>query len=617
MATETMNRPFFGGGDAAPATVSACFEAQAARMPDSVAVVSGKEQVTYRELDERGNQLARYLQHAGVGPETLVGLAMDRTHEMLVAMMAILKAGGAYLPLDPAYPAARNAFVIQDSQTKLVVTTEKIRCSLPETSARIISLDGDALAIGKEGRGKVQSLATESNLAYVMYTSGSTGKPKGVMIENHNVINFFAGMDIALGSTPGVWLAVTSVCFDISVLELLWTLTRGFQVVVDRADGTELPGQIRKHRVTHFQSTPSLVRAMAQDPESLSALTSLKQLLIGGEAFPHSLLSLLRPSYVGEIHNMYGPTETTTWSTTCLVPESAVTISIGKPILNTQVYVLDSEMKPVPAGEDGELLIGGEGVARGYFNRPELTAERFVPNPFHPGGRLYRTGDMARFLEDGNLEYLGRTDSQVKIRGFRIELGEIEARLEQQHGIQQAVVTVHEDKRGDRLLVAYLIAKPGQTTTTEALRNGLEAELPPYMVPSQFRFLEAFPLTPNGKIDRKALPQDVAPGGNEQSQSNDPGDDPGGQIEQMLAAAWAEALGLSQVRRSDNFFDLGGHSLSALRVSSTIQRLFQLDFPLQTFIRIPVLSDQAKELEDRLMEAVDSESSARAFGQAS
>ena len=603
MATETLGRNVPGGGSATPETIASYFEEQVTCTPDAVAVISGDEQLTYRELDARANQLARYLQSAGVGPETLVGLAMDRSHHVLVAMLAILKSGGAYLPLDPAYPADRNAFVIEDSQTRLVVTTEKIRQSLPETSARIISLDGDAAAISQQSAAHVRSSAAANNLAYVMYTSGSTGRPKGVMIEHHNVTNFFDGMDICLGRTPGVWLAVTSICFDISVLELLWTLTRGFTVVVYRPDGSELPGQIRKHRVTHFQSTPSLVRAMALDADSLTALASLKQILIGGEAFPVSLLSLLRPAYTGEIHNMYGPTETTIWSTTDMVPQSADAITIGKPILNTQVYVLDSEMQPVPEGEEGELLIGGDGVARGYFNRPELTAERFVPDPFRPGGRLYRTGDLARFLPDGSLDYLGRTDFQVKIRGFRIELGEIEAHLEQQPGVQQAVVMAHEDKGGDKLLVAYLVPKDGQSTTSEALRSALEAKLPPYMMPSQFIFIESFPLTSNGKIDRKALPKEVAPAAGSDSQPNDLD----GQIEQMLAATWAEALGLAQVRRSDNFFDLGGHSLSALKVAFKIQQIFQVDFPLQTFIRIPVLCDQARELEGLLMEAVDSE----------
>jgi len=607
MATGTLDSNSAAGRESSPVTIAVQFEEQVARTPDSVAVISGETQLTYRELDGRANQLARYLQLADVGPDTLVGLAMDRTHEMLVAMLAILKAGGAYLPLDPAYPAARNAFVIEDSKTKLVVTTERTRPSVPETAARIISLDGrDASAIGQQTREPVRSKAAENNLAYVMYTSGSTGKPKGVMIENHNVTNFFAGMDIALGRIPGVWLAVTSICFDISVLELLWTLTRGFSVVVYRPDGSELPGQIRKHKVTHFQSTPSLVRAMALDPDSLMALSSLRQLLIGGEAFPISLLSLLRPSYTGEIHNMYGPTETTIWSTTYPVPKSAEIIPVGKPILKTQVYVLDAEMKPAPEGEEGELFIGGEGVARGYMNRPDLTSERFLADPFLPGSRMYRTGDLARFLPDGNLEYLGRTDFQVKIRGFRIELGEIESHLEQQLAVQQAVVMAQEDKGGDKLLVAYLVAKQGQTTTPETLRSALEAKLPPYMMPSQFIFLESFPLTSNGKIDRKALPKETPP-----AAAGDDGQpaELDGQIEEMLAATWAEALGLSHVGRKDNFFDLGGHSLSALKVAFKIQQIFQVDFPLQTFIQIPVLHDQARKLEELLMEAVDSEGS--------
>jgi amino acid adenylation domain-containing protein len=604
MSAETLDRKPLQDPNVHLATIAGEFAQQVERTPDAIAVISEDTQLTYRQLDARSNQLARYLQNAGVGPETLVGLAMNRTHHMLIAMLAILKSGGAYLPLDPAYPADRNAFVIEDSKTKLVVTTEQIRPSLPQTAATVISLDGDAAAIGEQTSEAVQSSAAGSNLAYVMYTSGSTGKPKGVMIEHHNVINFFAGMDIALGSTPGVWLAVTSICFDISVLELLWTITRGFTVVIYRPDGSELPGQIRKHKVTHFQSTPSLVRAMALDADSLAALASLKQLLIGGEAFPVSLLSMLRPAYSGEIHNMYGPTETTIWSTTYMVPESGDVMPVGKAILNTQLYVLDADMRQVPFGEEGELFIGGDGVARGYFGRPELTGERFLADPFLAGGRIYRTGDLARFLPDGDLEYLGRTDFQVKIRGFRIELGEIEAHLEQQPGVQQAVVMAEEDKGGDKLLVAYLIAKPDQNPTSDNLRSALEAKLPPYMMPSQFIFLQTFPLTSNGKIDRKMLPQQKAvltAAGADQAGELD------GQIEEMLAATWAEGLGLPRVNRNDNFFDLGGHSLSALRVAFKIQQIFQVDFPLQTFIQIPVLSEQARRLEDLLTAAVDAD----------
>ena len=490
----------------ADATIAAAFERQGARTPDAIAVVSGEHELTYRELDARANKLARTLQSAGAAPDTLVGLAVERSHEMMVALLGILKSGAAYMPLDPFYPAARIAFTMDDSQTALIVTTEAIRSGLPKHFARVISVDGDAEMIAEQDDAPVVSQAEGGNLAYVMYTSGSTGEPKGVMIEQHNVINFFDGMDRAIGKGPGTWLAVTSVCFDISVLELLWTLTRGFKVVVHRPDGQlEVPAEIRKHGVTHFQSTPSLTRALAVDPDAKAALGTLKQLLLGGEALPASMIAMLRPDYKGEIFNMYGPTETTIWSTTYEVRGVEEAMPIGKPILNTQIYVLDAEMRPVPRGDIGELFIGGDGVARGYLFRPELTAERFLGDPFLDGNRIYKTGDLVRFRADGNLEYLGRTDFQVKIRGFRIELGEIEAQLEQQPGVQQAVVNACEDKGGDKLLVAYIVAKADQPASAEALRTALAVILPPYMMPSQFVFLEEFPLTENGKIDRKSL----------------------------------------------------------------------------------------------------------------
>jgi amino acid adenylation domain-containing protein len=583
-------------------TITRLFEDQAARTPNDIAAVSGDLRVTYRELDARSNRLARHLQSAGVGTETLIGLAIDRSHEMLIAMLAILKSGGAYVPIDPSYPSARIALLIEDSQLGFILTTEQLRATLPATPARIISLDGDAEAIAAQSPDSMPSSATGNNLAYVMYTSGSTGKPKGVMVEHRNVVNFFAGMDQIIGVQSGTWLAVTSISFDISVLELLWTLTRGFQVVIHgEGNSDQIPAEILRHGVTHFQSTPSLLRALVSDPQSLEALGKLKKILIGGEALPASLVDALRQSFTGEIYNMYGPTETSIWSTVYRLQQQRSSIPIGKPIVNTQVYVLDSQLQQVPPGEIGDLFIGGDGVVRGYLNRPGLTAERFVSDPFRQGGRLYRTGDLARFLTDGNLEFMGRADFQVKIRGYRIELGEIEAILEQQAGVKQAVVVAREELQADKILAAYVVAKAGESMNPDALRRALEAALPNYMVPSHFVVLESLPLTANGKIDRNVLP----PISLQAKISAVDGEGPRGEFEKLLAKAWTEALGLERISRDDNFFNLGGHSLAALKIAFNIQQEFQVDFPLQMFVQCPVLSEQAKRLEEMVVEQAD------------
>jgi amino acid adenylation domain-containing protein/FkbM family methyltransferase len=577
-------------------------EEQAARTPDQVALVFDEQRITYGELNRRANKLAHYLKGLGIGPDVLVGIYLPRSIEMAVGMFGILKAGGAYVPIDPSYPSARIALMIEDSQLGFLLTTHEVRAALPASNARIISLDVDAESIAAQSYASVPASANKNNLAYVIYTSGSTGKPKGVMVEHRNVVNFFAGMDRILGVEAGTWLAVTSISFDISALELLWTLTRGFKVVIhDEGNSDKIPAEIRRHGVTHLQLTPSLLRALTSDPPTLEALGRLKKILIGGEALPASLVASLRQSFSGEIYNMYGPTETAIWSTVYHVQEQRSSIPIGKPIVNTQVYVLDSQLQLVPPGGIGNLLIGGDGVVRGYLNRPELTAERFVSDPFRPGGRLYRTGDLARFLPDGNLEFLGRADFQVKIRGFRIELGEIEATLEQQPGVKQAVVVAREDRQADKILAAYVVAKTGNFVNAELLRGALEAALPNYMLPSYFVFLEKLPLTANGKIDRNALPPIALTAGT----SSGAGEDPRGEFEQVLAKAWGEALGRSRICRQDNFFHLGGHSLAALKIAFKSQQEFHVDFPLQMFVQYPVLSEQAKRLEDMVVEQAD------------
>ena len=379
-------------------TIAELFMQQVAKTPDAVALVAQDRQLTYRQLDAHSNRLARQLQGIGVKPDTLVGVAMGRSETLVVSLLAILKAGGAYVPLDPTHPQDRLSLIIEDSGVSILLTTSnwQPRLSWHLSQLTVLNID-ESLDVQNPAINASDPVATgvvSSNLAYVIYTSGSTGKPKGVMLENRNVVNFFTAMDLAIGCDPGVWLAVTSVSFDISVLELLWTLTRGFKVVVHGDEGTAtIADEIARNGVTHLQMTPSLARMLTLDARAFAALGSLKQILLGGEAVPASLIQHLRQVFNGEIHNMYGPTETTIWSTTHLVHEPGSTVSIGRPIANTQIFMLDAELKPVPVGDIGELFIGGDGVARGYWNRPDLTAERFLTLPALSHQRIYRTGD--------------------------------------------------------------------------------------------------------------------------------------------------------------------------------------------------------------------------------
>lgn len=577
-------------------TIAQQFEQQAARTPDAVAVVSAGTSLTYRELDQRSNQLAHYLQQLGLKPDKLVGVAMERSSEMLIGLLAILKAGGAYVPMDPSYPAQRIALMMEDSDAQVILATEHTRPYLGKASRHIVSVDGDATAIGAMESNSVLSTANGQNLAYVIYTSGSTGKPKGVMIEHHNVVNFFTGMDRAIGAEPGVWLAVTSISFDISVLELFWTLTRGFKVILHGDEGVQtIPDEIRRHGVTHLQSTPSLARMIALNSDGLASLGQLKKLFLGGEALPVSLVRQLRGAFHGDMFNMYGPTETTIWSTICPIIGDPDVIPIGRPIANTQVYVVDSLLQTVPPGEAGDLYIGGDGVVRGYWQRPELTAERFPENPFRPGTRMYRTGDIARYLPDGNLEFLGRSDFQVKLRGFRIEFGEIEAAIESQPAVGQAAVAAIEFKPEDKRLVAYVVPKPGLTLEIAALREALAITLPEYMVPSVFVPLSEFPLTPNGKIDRKALPSPTAL----EDEPVAPQELPRNELERMITEAWKDALGTNSVGLNENFFDLGAHSLMVAEVHAQLQIQLDREFSLVDLFQFPTVTALANHLQGK------------------
>ena len=585
-------------------TIVQLFEQQVARTPDAVAVVSAGRGLTYRELDWRSHQLARHLHQLGVHTETLVGIAVERSVEMMVGLLAILKAGGAYVPMDPSYPAKRIALMIEDSDAPVILATERTRSCLGNTSRQIVSIDGaiesaaDAISTHSTS---LSSTASGQNLAYVIYTSGSTGKPKGVMIEHRNVVNFFTGMDRAIGSEPGVWLAVTSISFDISVLELFWTLTRGFQVIIHGDEGTQtIPDEIRQYHVTHMQSTPSLARMIAVNPDGLASLGRLKKLFLGGEALPPSLIRQLRQAFRGEMHNMYGPTETTIWSTTFPIMGDSDSIPIGKPIANTQVYVLDSGLQPVAAGEPGDLYIGGDGVVRGYWQRPDLTAEKFLSDPFRPGNRMYRTGDIARFLPGRDLEFLGRADFQLKLRGFRIEIGEIEAALENQAGVGQAAVAAREftsrlqtqTHTEDKRLVAYVVPKSGTELEVADLRAALAATLPEYMVPSNFVFLDSFPLTANGKIDRNALPHPSTL----ENETSAASEMPRNELEGVTAQAWKDALGVDSVGLDENFFDLGAHSLMVAEVHMQLQQVLGRELSLVDLFQFPTVTALANHL---------------------
>ncbi|ANW59334.1 non-ribosomal peptide synthetase [Burkholderia pseudomallei] len=565
------------------------FEAQAARTPEAIAVACGAHALSYAALNRRANRLAHYLRAHGAGPERVVALALERSVDMMVGLLGILKSGSAYLPLDPAYPAERLAYIVDDARPALLLTEAALRDDWRDAGVPVVLLDADGPAIdacpdhnpddaGRDAR-------TLSSLAYVIYTSGSTGRPKGVMIEHRNLANLLG----AMGEQPGigahdVLLAVTSLSFDIAALELFLPLLHGARAVIaardDAADPARLAHLIESSGASLMQATPSTWRMLAQHgwPRSARPLT----LLCGGEALPPALAERLL-AHVPVIWNLYGPTETTVWSTVRRVTTPVV--DIGGPIANTQVYVLDERLRPAPIGVAGELYIGGAGVARGYLNRPELTRERFVDDPFRRGGRLYRTGDLARRRADGNLEYLGRNDFQVKIRGFRIELGEIEAQLAKAHGVQGVALAARDTPTADKRLVAYYVGD----ASAAALREHAAARLPAYMVPAAYVRLAAWPLTPNGKLDRAALP---AP--DDEAYARAEYEAPRGEHECKLAAIWRAVLQVERIGRHDDFFELGGHSLLAVRAITAMRDAFGSDTSLRDLFARPVLKDLAE-----------------------
>jgi amino acid adenylation domain-containing protein len=553
-------------------------EEQVERTPHATAVEFDGRQLTYSELNERSTQFARHLRTLGVGPEVLAAVYIERSLEMVIALLGILKAGGAYLPVDLAFPRERIAFMLDDAQPRVLVTVTKLLADLPPNQSQVVCVD-DFPA----GRDEPASRPSESrDLAYLLYTSGSTGKPKGVEICHRALVNFLHSMR----ATPGMdardtLLSVTSLSFDIFGLEIWLPLTVGAKVVIVppevAKDGRELAAAIERCGATVMQATPATWRLLLD--AGWEGRPNLK-ILCGGEAWPPQLAEQLQPR-CASLWNMYGPTETTIWSAVHRV-ETGKPILVGRPIANTRFYVVDAHMQPAPAGVPGELLIGGDGLARGYWNRPELTAEKFIPDPFSPdaAARLYRTGDLVRYLADGNVEFLGRIDHQVKLRGFRIELGEIESVLRSHPGVKEAVAAVPAE--AEKRLVAYVVLAGEPACTSAELRDYLRRKLPDYMVPAAFVSMKALPLTPNGKVDRKALP---LPGADTAAELSGAYVAPDSDAEQKIAAIWKEVLGVARVGRNNNFFDLGGTSLLLMGVHSRLRQAFGNDITMVDLFR--------------------------------
>jgi amino acid adenylation domain-containing protein len=584
-------------------SVHQLFEAQVERTPDAVAVVSENEQLSYRELNARANKLARYLQRLGVGPEVLVGICVKRSVEMMVGLLGILKAGGAYVPLDPAYPKQRLKFMLDDAQAPVLLTQQLLLEALPEHKGKVICLDRDWESVARESDANVDSRVQPENLAYVIYTSGSTGKPKGVTIQHKSLVNWTTRAAIEYGLKPDDRvLQFSSISFDTAAEEIYPCLTLGGTLVL-RSDSMSysIPAFLQKCR--EFQiSVLDLPTAYWHELtwelslRGMELPASVRLVIVGGERALPERLSMWHQNVRESVRLMqgYGPTEATVVATIAdlskpVEPEDELReVSIGRPIGNAEIYILDEHLQPVPVGVSGELYIGGEGLARGYLHRPELTAEKFIPHPFsrQPGARLYRTGDVARYRLDGEIEFLGRRDEQVKMRGYRIELGEIEAVLREHPSVREAVVLVREDVPDDKRLVAYLVADDTGALSVSDLRSALSEHLPGYMIPSAFMLLDALPLTPNGKVNREALPEPMSLHDEVEMDYVAPRNE----IERVIAGVWQEIFGMERLSVNSNFFDLGGHSLTLVRVHSKLRERLGKEISLIDMFKYPTIS---------------------------
>ncbi|HSK81092.1 MAG TPA: amino acid adenylation domain-containing protein, partial [Thermoanaerobaculia bacterium] len=576
-------------------TLPALFAEQVARAPEAPAVTFEGRTLSCRELDLLSGRLAAHLLDLGVAPDTAVGVLMERSAEMVVALLGVQKAGAAYLPLDPEYPAERLGWILKDARVPVLLAQERLLPALPPTEARVLFLED-----GWEGDGEPASRADlpDPSLAYVLYTSGSTGKPKGVTIPHRGIVNRLLWMQEAYGLTPeDTVLQKTPYSFDVSVWEFFWPLSTGAHLVVARPgghrDSAYLAGLIERERITVIHFVPSMLQAFLEEPD-LSGCASLRLVVASGEALTPELRRRFRERIAARLENLYGPTEAsvdvTAWN--CEVEARGGIVPIGRPVANTRVHLLDRALKPVPAGIPGELSIGGVQLARGYLNRPDLTAERFVPDPCGgaAGDRLYRTGDLARHLPDGAVEYLGRLDFQVKVRGFRIELGEIEAVLASHPGVRETVVVARDGGAGDRRLVAYVAPRAGAAPDLSELRAFLAARVPEHMVPPAWVVLDELPLTPSGKVDRKALPEPGTAAAGEYVAPRNP-------AEEVLAGIWGEVLGRERIGVEDNFFRLGGHSLLATRIVSRVRSVFGVELPVRALFELPTVAELSAAVE--------------------
>jgi microcystin synthetase protein McyA len=574
----------------APICLHEFFAAQAARMPDEIAVVCGDESLTYGDLRAKSSHLARYLQRLGVGPEIMVGVCMERSADLIVAMLAVLQAGGAYVPLDPAYPAERLKFILEDANAPVVVASKDLTDHLQGYNGRVVFLDVIAHESDVISRPSPQAPSprpSPSNLAYIIYTSGSTGRPKGVAIEHRSACELMRWARDTYGDAElsGV-LASTSICFDLSVFEIFVPLSWGGRVIVV-PNALALPDLPADANVTLVNTVPS---AMAELVRLGGLPATVRTVNLAGEPLTPQLVDQVYASgNVDRVYDLYGPSEDTTYSTFAQRVAGG-RATIGRPISNSRAYILDEDLHPVPLGATGELYIAGAGLARGYLKRGDLTAERFCPDPFssEPGGRMYHTGDLARYLPDGYIDFLGRADYQVKIRGFRIELGEIEAVMNGYAGVRDAVVSV-VGQDGDKRLVAYYVRQTDSGLTESGLRGHLSRRLPSHMVPAGLVELAAMPMTPNGKIDRKALPA-WNPAGTDRGCVLAPRDE----IEEQIAHCWRELLNLDQIGVDDNFFELGGHSLLATQAVSRMREIFAMPLALRSIFDAPTVAGLAE-----------------------
>ncbi|MCG6135507.1 MAG: amino acid adenylation domain-containing protein [Nostoc sp. LLA-1] len=581
------------------------FEQQVKSSPDAIAVVFDNQQFTYRQLNQQANQLAHHLRILGVGPEVLVGICVERSLEMVIGILGILKAGGAYVPLDPSYPLERLSFILEDTQASVLLTKEKWLDSLPHKGqVDVVCLDSHWPLIAQNSQENPINHTHTDNLIYVIYTSGSTGQPKGVMIPHSGIYNqlYWRQTTFRLTATDKV-LQTISLSFDPSVWQIFWPLCFGAQLVIAHPQGHKDSGYlvrvICQQQITVMALVPSMLQVLLEE-KGIENCQSLRHVTCGGEALPVELVEHFfdRLQLDNVLFNCYGPTEASIdasfWK--CQRGTNYAISPIGRPITNAEIYILNEDLQPVASGEIGELYISGMGLARGYLNNPKLTAQKFIPHPCNheSSARLYKTGDLGRFLPDGNIEFLGRIDQQLKIRGFRIELGEIEAVLNQHPELKQALVIAREDIPDNKRLVAYLVANSEQIPSQSELHNFVRDKLPDYMIPAAFVFLDALPLNPNGKVDRRNLP---APESVRQERKES-FVAPRNQVEVQLTEIWQQVLGISSVGVKDNFFELGGNSLLAMRLLVEINRRLDKTLPLTTFLATQTVEQLANVLAD-------------------